>query len=132
MRLFRELFTIAVGQSASNGISLENEQFVGIHVLEDSDAADLKFQALVAGNLGDVASEVWRDILLTTTDFPPYTSVLFSVVTASIVDGAVILFPHDKAAFLPPVIRVVNIVAGVPTNITGTPFTARAITDPHL
>lgn len=121
MRNFRERLTIPVGQSVSNGVSLESEKLAGLRVVEDSDLNTLRFQALVDGNLGDAASESWADIQLTTGEFAPYTGVPFDVVTASLTDGALIIFPSDKVCGVPTVIRVLNHAAGTPTNITGTP-----------
>jgi len=121
--------TIPVGQSVSNGVNLESEVLAGIRIIEDSDAATIKFQCLVGGNLGDTASEVWADVLLTTGDFAPYTSVPFDIATASITDGAVIVFPNDKVKGVPSVLRLINHTGGAPTAITGTPFTARLLVD---
>lgn len=134
MRLYRELMTIPVGASLSNGVNIGHERLVGIRVVEDSDSADIYFQELVDGNLGDPASEVWSDIQLTTSEFAPYTPVPLSVVTAGVTDGADVHFPRDKAAYVGRVIRLQNrsgASPGTPANITGTPATFRLITDPH-
>ncbi len=134
MRLYRQLMTIPVGASVSNGVELGQEKLAGLLVVEDSDAADIYFQELVSGNLGDPASEVWADISLTTTEFTPYTPAPLAVVTAGIADNTSIHFPRDKAAYTGRTIRLQNrtgAAPGSPTNITGNPATFRLITDPN-
>lgn len=137
MRLQRETMTIPVGQSVSNGIHIETEKVVGIRIIEDSDAQVIAIQCLVAGHLGDDASQIWDDVFGTETDNPPGADAGFSASRVAlnateVTDETVIMFAHPFYTPL-PVVRLVNraTAGGALTNITGTPFTARLITDTH-
>lgn len=131
MRLFREPMTIVAGQTVSNGINLGQEKLRGFHVQQQmggGGGTDLRVQALVSGNLGDAASEVWADISLTQTDNPPtggYLTFLFKFAIAEITTGKLILLPSN-AAYPPPVIRLAAQAA-----VSGASLIVRAISDPH-
>lgn len=131
MTLQRELMTIPVGQSVSNGINLGTEKLAGIRLIEVSNVTALRVQGLVGGNLGDAASEVWVDLFATSTDNPPntdagYDAGLIALLTGTITNGFTLLFPVANVGHVPPVIRL---AAGA--NVAGTPFTARIFTNPH-
>lgn len=131
MRLQREPMTIAVAATQSNGVNLGSEKLVGLLVKSAGGGGgnDFRLQVLIAGNLGDAASEVWADVRLKdpADNTAPFASVLFSIDNVTpLTTGTLIMFPRDAFGYPLPVIRIVAQAVA-----TTNPWVFAPITDPH-
>jgi hypothetical protein len=123
--------TIAVGQTASNGVNLGSEKLVGFLVRSagGGGGTDFRLQTLISGNLGDAASEVWADVRIKdlADNTSPFGSSIFAIDNATpLTTGIFIEFPRDAFGYPTPVIRLVAQAAA-----SGTPWIFSPITDPH-